>query len=142
MDYDESYYNATEGVISAIQDMDHEVHPSHFQIKEGQVEEREASPWVALDNEVDFMPKDVTEDTYRKEATLVQDSVVHNMDNDEQMDASSQTHLQLVDGLLEEREAFLEIISSEELDMGIMVERETSAQVSLDEEVDFAKKCD
>ncbi|KAF1380112.1 hypothetical protein PFLUV_G00183120 [Perca fluviatilis] len=56
MDYDESYYSATEGVISAIQDMDREMQTdasiqAHFQLEEGPVEEREASPWVALDKE-------------------------------------------------------------------------------------------
>ena len=51
------------------------------------------------------MPKDVTEDTYKKEATLVQESVIQNMDNVEQMDASTQAHLQLEDRLLETRQS-------------------------------------
>ncbi|XP_031153414.1 uncharacterized protein LOC116048438 isoform X2 [Sander lucioperca] len=127
------------------EDMDHEVQTdassqAHFQLEEGLVEEREASPWVALDKEVDFMPKDVMKDTYRKEATLVQGSVVQNMDSEVQFGASCQAHLQLEEGLLEEREASLEITSSEELDMGIMEESKTSAQVFLDEEVDTLPK--
>ncbi|XP_032379513.1 uncharacterized protein LOC116694130 isoform X2 [Etheostoma spectabile] len=141
MDYDESYYNSREGVISAIQDMDHEVQtdaPSqaHFQLEEGLVEEREASPWVALDQEVDFMSKDVTEDTYRKEATLVQDSVVQNMDNDEQTAASSQAHLHMKEELLEKRETSLDLSPLEELEEGLVDKREASPRVALEEEVD------
>ncbi|XP_028456377.1 uncharacterized protein LOC114570313 [Perca flavescens] len=141
MDYDESYYSATEGVISAIQDMDREMQTdasiqAHFQLEEGPVEEREASPWVALDKEVDFIPKDVTEDTYRKEATLVQDSVVQSMANDEQMDASSQAQLRLEDGHLEKREASLDVSPLEELEGGLVDEREASPRIDLDEEVD------
>ncbi|XP_034735879.1 uncharacterized protein LOC117949603 [Etheostoma cragini] len=140
MDYDESYYDSREGVISAIQDMDHEVQtdaPSqaHFQLEEGLVKEREASPWAALDQEIDFMPKDVAEDTYRKEATLVQDSVVQNMDNNEQVDASSQAHLHMKEELLEKRETSLDLSPLEELKEGLMDKREASPRVALEEEV-------
>ena len=110
---------------------------AHFQLEEGHVEEREASPWVALDKEVDFIPKDVTEDTYRKvEATLVQDSVVQNMANDEQMDASSQAQVRLEDGLLKKRETSLDVSPLEELEEGPVDEMEASPRNALDEEVD------
>ncbi|XP_078114085.1 uncharacterized protein LOC144522689 [Sander vitreus] len=64
IDYDESYYHATEGVISAIQDMDYEVQTdassqAHHHLEEELLEKREASSEVSSSEELE---KELVED--------------------------------------------------------------------------------
>ena len=120
MDYDESYYSATEGVISAVQDMDHEVQTDT------------SSQAVCLDEEIDSLPDDATKDASTQDETLVQDSSDHEV----QTDTSSQAHLQLEEGPLEERGTSPEVTSLEELETRLVEKRGASPQVSVDEEID------
>ncbi|XP_044040439.1 uncharacterized protein LOC122870377 [Siniperca chuatsi] len=148
MYYDESFFSARDGVISAIQDMDHEVHLqlcTSEVLKDRPLEKGEASPRGSLDEDMATTPNDATEDTFlvtldanvavfvadelqreevkesEKEETQVQDSAVRNMDHEVQTDASTQGHVGLS--------------SSEGLEEQLQEKREASPGVSVDEEV-------